>query len=1324
MPSTSPGWTPATKATSTNLLQMLPGAPTASLQGVSTFVFRYKRYVAYISGTRLNVCASPTNLVQALTFAGELVAVVAEAQTGKIAVASRGEVYVLAPVAEGWARVSWEKALCLRTGDEADEVQCLDWGSEGELLVGGSRQLSLFSTQPSSRTSSPAVSPVGGEAAQGRQALWSKPVASPLQHAAFCPSANLIASCSRYDRLVKIWRRLSFEEGLFDYTYLPHPGAVTHVEWRPLIEHTDDRRGSGISSRHEEDPELLYTIANDGVLRIWRTCGMHDPDIVVLHVTIDLVSAIPQSPAPTASNTSHALTPVRYAFTFPADCFQAAVASAVARSVKDKSSHALEHIKETASKSTDVIVALDGKRRMSAWGLRTIGHKRRPAAVEPQQPFHIAHAEDLLLELLAGTNARTHAWFVEDTVHLLVQSFDGHIAWWQGSLTTFLSPSAPGPQRLANITDWSGHTQDLAGVTATKTGESLISWTAPAQIIQWSQTAADRLEQATDSPVLDIAVLEPSSLVATLHTDDIVVWDGKSIPIARAPHGADASQHLRLLASELGEEVLVYDMRGNVTLATVTFHESSRGSERTCTISVGKWLASHGAKIATHVRCVETAQGKALSLAVDRRGLLSRVSIPSARKAFKALPVEIATGVRDPSALEANEAYAAVVSSTGKELTLVDLTGGYVEYEQTLQECVRRLSFQTTSTGYSILAVAFDTDVEVLVQGCYDLGQARSTWTTVYRASVAGTGLRVKTLSWLQGARLAIGAGTAMMLCGQTTSTRELRTDIRERFGLDGSDTSVDVQALTGLLNEPLPLYHPSALSQVVRFSDLADATHLLVRLHERLKFWSEGDDLHHLLSTPQGESTSVADRDDLDSEFVRALMEQLEEKELPAISKAEQETLKLVVQAIALVCEHVNGLDVFALRYLFEWKLQLLHLAQASRAVSATERNGIRNESNFLVPDMSWREIACASHSATQQPLLDILTLYYDNKLTWRIARALGITAWLSDKEALEQVFESLAQSAYRQTSPPDPANASLYFLALHKKQTLLGLWRIATWHKEQRVTTNFLKRDFSQPECRTAAKKNAYALMGKRRFEYAAAFFLLANDAASAISMLAGQCDDTMLAIAVARSHGGSGSPVLRRLLEERLMPLAEKDGDRWMMSWCHTALGEEQEAAEALVRPCGGVRTWQQDDPTTIALYQQIRKGPSRHEYPAVLRAARILRRMGLWQLAVDLASTWAFTPATRAEVSKLDVDSAIDRLGDELPSMLGSSAEPEEPLALPEPLPMVDEKAARERKAAELMARLRAKKDPPIASQKAQPTQFKEPDANSLLNSFGL
>ncbi|KAH9838841.1 Regulator of V-ATPase in vacuolar membrane protein 1 [Teratosphaeria destructans] len=1201
MPSLSPGAPTAPiaptapPAASPDFAQVLPGTPTPSLQSLTSFLFRHKHYTAYISGPRLLFLAGPARLVHVVSFDEDLVAVTAEPQSGKVIVAGQRDVYVLVAVAAGWTRVWWEKSLLLRREEEdEEEVRWLSWGNTGEVLVGGGRSLRLFSTLPSSRTASPVVSAAdGGEMVEERQALWRQRVASPVAYAAFSPPASLIASCGVYDRFVKIWRRLSYEEGLFDYTYLPHPGVVTHVEWRPPNDHSRERRGSGISARHEEDAEVLYTMCVDGVMRVWRTGGVHDVEIMVLHASLDLVTAIPQSPSLVMNGGDDCrVKPPRFAFVIPADRFTAGVAAATGRDLGGKISHSLEHLKEIASQSPDVVITLDGQGRMSAWGIQSIGHKRRSEAPASTQAFHIAHAEGLRLRIPGHTNARFVQWLEDDMLRILVHSFDGSITWWEGDVETFFSPAGAGADRLELVSEWVGHGSKI-----------------------------DALLRTTDETLLRS------------------ISDGKS----------------------------------------------------------QDW-----------------------ELAADGRLTRSSTGTGKAEVVDEEQPDTPFESVNDDYDLSANnDEVAAFAMDDFRELVVYDRVEGYVEHRETFKEQIRHVRCSNFGSSHNFVAVSFDTSAMILAQGMYGRRGGPPTWRCVKKLTVAELGLTISAIAWLPNGSLALAAGSGILVADEAVPAHELDTETREALGVD-TKAQVPIVTLPRALKQPLRAWHPRLFSHLVHFGRTRTATSLLHRLAQKLKFWSEGDDLFEVLDIDPYEIVCQEEVSDswLNEDLIRDLTEQLQEKDLPNVSQAEQERLKHILDAIAFTAQHVNGLDKNALRFLFSWKVQLLSMPKVTETLpngDHLQANGLprpRPKPEPVVPTMHWRAVAFAYHSTTQQPLLDILTTHYDNKLSWPIGRKLGITAWLADKEALTSVFESLAQSAFRATDPPDPVNASLFFLALHKKQTLLGLWRIAVGNKEQKATMNFLKRDFAQAEAKTAAKKNAYALLGRRRFEYAAAFFLLAGDAASACNLLAGQCEDVMLAIAVARLYGGDDSAVLHTLIEKRLLPEAQDQGDRWLASWCHSMLSQQQEAMQVLVRPLKGVvveRGWHQDDPATLMLYKDLREkiGASEFEWEAVLRGARVLRRMGLWILALELVRNWREGPV-------------------EAPSMLDA-------FAPPAPAPADGGKAAREAKAAELLAKMRAKKAGGAngegggggeAGKKPPPTQFKEPDPNSLLDSFGF
>lgn len=1305
--------------------------------------------------------------MQAIRFKNTLVAIAADSLNGKLVVADNDDVWVLEPISEGWTKLWWEQTLNLRREDAADAPQCLSWGNEGEVLVGGSHSLSLFSTLSSSRTSSVPESLGSGDAAEPRTALWEKRVASPVFQAAFSPTSSIIATRACYDRLVKIWRRLSFEEGLFDHTYLPHPGTVTHLQWRPLEANVEERRGSGISGRHEEEPEVLYTIAGDGILRVWRTGGVHDLDSMMLHTTIDLVGAIPQSPTITANRSSQS--PPRYAVIISSDHFCAALNAAIGLPQEGKVNHSRELLKEMVSQEPDVVVAFDGQGRMSAWGLQSIGHKRRPETPNAAQWFHITHSEGLQLQFPASTPAVCGSWFQDDKLQILTHTLSsgGELAWWNGTVEAFFSPSASGHARLTPTTTWNGHDSKVLNLHSHSKG--LLAWSSDI-VGLWNLDGAHVMNRqgsfSAGSDILAVATIVSKSLILTVSASEIAVWNQNGNKIGNTPCDTKGTGRLHVNLSEQQSEsgVFISDDGRSIFAWTLQLTGSTSASNQAVasleTTSLGGRRELRDVTFAVPVS-MPLDPSQSCIITISSAG---RLACNPASDDVDAVPIAVfETGVTDPALFAATEEFAALISQDGRQLTVVDLTDGYLELRQALASPATHLEAFSPRSRRNFLAVGHDTTIDLLAQGRYEHHSAGlPIWVTVKSISIVGTGLHISAMAWTAKGGLVVAAGNSLFMTSADVEPGHLDVETREANDLEAD---IHLAQLAAQLKSPLPAWHPSFLSHLIHHGHFALVSTILGKLSRQLKFWSVGEELHPTLDEPLDSIIQDSDRFNswLSDDAVQDLKEQLQEKNLPALSDSEQRRLVNVVEAIAYLREHVNALDKHAQRYLFNWKLQLLYSQESTSEMASEEINGVKSSPHF-VPEIPWREVTFAHHSTTQQTLLDILLLHHDNKITWPIARRLGLTAWLSDREALEQVFEQMAQSAYRSENPPDPVNASLYFLALKKKPTLLALWRIATWHKEQRSTMNFLKRDFAQADAKTAARKNAYALMGKRRFHYSAAFFLLADDPSSAVSVLAGQCEDPQFAIAVARLYCGDGSDALRKLLEDRVIPQAKSEGNRWLLSWCHSILLEKSAAANVLVEPLGNAvpKTWQQDDPSTLLLYGALRGSvrPSEHEYGAVLRAARILRRMGLWLLALDLVSSWKFlavppqsstllaneaAAAITNGVHAMEISEKQVTEAPSAPSLLdGFTDTPAPPTASAPSLldnfsgpdtvqPIVqDENAARAAKAAEMLKKLKAKKDVAASAKsdetqqqkKPEPTQFKEPDANTLLDSFGF
>jgi hypothetical protein len=151
-----------------------------------------------------------------------------------------------------------------------------------------------------------------------------------------------------------------------------------------------------------------------------------------------------------------------------------------------------------------------------------------------------------------------------------------------------------------------------------------------------------------------------------------------------------------------------------------------------------------------------------------------------------------------------------------------------------------------------------------------------------------------------------------------------------------------------------------------------------------------------------------------------------------------------------------------------------------------------------------------------------------------------------------------------------------------------------------------------------------------------------------------------DLQLAIAVTRVYEGDTGPVLRELLEEKILPLAAQEGNRWLASWAFWMLRRRDMAVRALIvssslipfiydanHPQSPVYTlletpqspdlqaklYLTDDPALVVLYSQLRqktlqtlRGASKVtpkvEWAFVLHSARLYDRMGCDLLALDL------------------------------------------------------------------------------------------------------
>ena len=84
----------------------------------------------------------------------------------------------------------------------------------------------------------------------------------------------------------------------------------------------------------------------------------------------------------------------------------------------------------------------------------------------------------------------------------------------------------------------------------------------------------------------------------------------------------------------------------------------------------------------------------------------------------------------------------------------------------------------------------------------------------------------------------------------------------------------------------------------------------------------------------------------------------------------------------------------------------------------------------------------------------------------------------------------------------------------------------------------TSFFANNFSNDRWKKAALKNAFALLGKQRFEEAAAFFLLADKLWDAVEVCVSRLSDFQLAFVIVRLYEGDHGPIYERFLKEYIL------------------------------------------------------------------------------------------------------------------------------------------------------------------------------------------
>lgn len=224
------------------------------------------------------------------------------------------------------------------------------------------------------------------------------------------------------------------------------------------------------------------------------------------------------------------------------------------------------------------------------------------------------------------------------------------------------------------------------------------------------------------------------------------------------------------------------------------------------------------------------------------------------------------------------------------------------------------------------------------------------------------------------------------------------------------------------------------------------------------------------------------------------------------------------------------DSLDDCGLRFLLAMK----HYNYLIRCLPLAQR------AQFQKQGVSTNNLVWAFHSETEEELLALIPSYAKGQPKWSVLKELGVGWWITSNTVLKRCVEKIAKAAFQQKQ--DPLDAAIYYLAMRKKNLVWGLFR----NKRDERMTSFFANNFAEDRWRKAALKNAFALLGKQRFEHAAAFFLLAGALRDAIDVCLHKLNDIQMAMVIARLYEDDmTSPNLKRLMYEEILG-CDKDGN----------------------------------------------------------------------------------------------------------------------------------------------------------------------------------
>jgi hypothetical protein len=1213
----------------------VPGEPSKQPQAVAQAQWRTHLVTAYCSGNNLIVLSDDMKNLQTIYLDCDAQAVDVDPYSGAIAVAVGCQVMVYEPMNEFMKQPRWQFCCRMTRDDDHSQVNSLSWGLEGEIVT-GSDSLTLWS-----------VKKEFGEVRVS--VLWSKKQAAPVYLAQISQDSTLIASCGKYDRLLKVWNRVSFaENSLFDMTLLMHPQSITEIRWKKF----DPQN----LPKPDTFTNTLYTLSRDATLRIWSSHEYENSHIIQHWGSIDLYDGSPDRKGK------------RFVWTLDQHLVESVIHIAIKNGERIPCQDIINH---------DMAFIINEDGCCTAYPMRQLSqnppklldldtkHKRHIRLRSPSMikaPEFVHFAEPLLTS--------------QGEISLLIHDLNGIIRHVKTDLRFLWTDDLEETGYLSH--KLSGHLKSIQRIIKTGNGEAMLTCSRFEENAIWvpqqlkdNTTLNKKSSVKTPNPISQAIVFDDGNQLLTICGSELILWDTTN-KVAKESYrfgiSADSEPEcfsiIPIEPHDYDKHFVVAIYKHQTKAWLVTRDKISSFDIQNLPVNHEDIHLIAPTDPVSPIRIT----GKEILSVIDKKGQLRRfyAKIENDEIRWTEAPVMF-SNISNASYIRGSTVDKfAIVDESKKKLTIWDLNRNVLEYEEVFDDPVRDIDWTSTKNKQSILAVGFDHYSLLYTQLRYDYTNKTPPFLAIKKIDIQSYTTHIIGDSvWLKDGTLAIGSGNQIFVADKNLNMQDKFT--KKSIG-SRNIVSNDIITLCSVLNGTLPVYHPQLLIQCLFNEKFYLVREVLLRLFLKIRELElSGGSVDQLGSTlgldiSKFFAKTWVKSDEFEEPFTEfnshvaeLLKEKLMNHPLPYLTRHQQITLMSAIETVVDINDKIATVDDNGLRFFLGMKLFQLHKG---------------TQEKLTMRDINW-----ALHSENKELLLQLIeSSVKDGKILWPIAKDYRLAYWLR-YEDLIRTFESIARNEFTSGQARDPSKCAIFYLSLKKKQILYGLWRTASGHLEQSKMMNFLKNDFREERWRKAALKNAFVLLSKHRYMDAACFFLLGSSLKDAVNVLIKQVNDVQLAIAVCRVSEGDDGQVLKELLTKYLLSDAVSNGDRWTTSYIYWKLREQSRSIQALVRSPIDIlteeektnivlnersRSFIEDDPLLIVLYKNLREKnvnyfegslqiTPQQETEFIARVACIYTRMGCDYLSVDLVKNWTFVKVQ--DFKKIDSTVNLQRAADQ-------------------------------------------------------------------------